>query len=117
MSVSRLDKSDDWTFGLQRAGYITGNNEVIQNVKTRVKSFQNDFFLDMSANINWFSILGSLNNRNVILREVERVTSQTEGVANVRDVQLTKKTSRNATITIIFDTIYNNDRLEIEATV
>jgi hypothetical protein len=114
MSVARLDSNADWTFGLQKQGYITGTDEVAQNIKTRIKSFAFDWFLDVEAEIDWWSILSSLNNRNTILQEVERVTSNTEGVASVNDIKIISKRARDVTISIDVVTIYN-DRLTLEA--
>ena len=115
MKVRRLDKNNDWTFGNGKANYLKDNNAVLQNVTTRLKSFKNDWFLDGDANIDWFNILGSKENRKTILFEVSRVTTQTEGVTKINLIELTETDQRAAKISIVLDTIYTvNNALGFE---
>jgi len=112
MKVRRLDKNKDWTFGNGQANYLKNNDAVLQNVTTRLKSFKNDWFLDGDANIDWFNILGSKENRKTILFEVSRVTTQTEGVTKINSIEIQEESeTRAASILINLDTIYtvNND--------
>lgn len=108
MRVRKLDGGNDWTFGQGMANYINGSDAIRQNVATRIKSFQNDWFLDTDAEIDWFNILGSKNNKNIIEREVERVTKETFGVASVDNVELIKIENRVANIIVKFTTIYDD---------
>lgn len=112
MSVRRLDSSGDWTFGQGKANYIRRSAEIRQNVVTRIKSFANDWFLDVRANIDWFNILSQKNNQKTILAEVRRVTLNTEGVREITKLTLIQVTDRAATIELGFKTIYDDDFLE-----
>lgn len=115
MKVRRLDKNNDWTFGNGKANYLKDNNAVLQNVATRLKSFKNDWFLDGEANIDWFTILGSKENKQTIINEVERVTLQTEGVTKINLIEITETEHRAAKISIVLDTIYTvNNALGFE---
>ena len=107
MKVRRLIDGD-WTFGQSMANYIEGSEAIRQNVSTRIKSFTNDWFLDIDAHIDWYSILGNKNNKQTIINEVYRVTKETEGVANVEMVEVTNIENRNATIMVKFTTIYDD---------
>jgi capsule polysaccharide export protein KpsE/RkpR len=107
MSVRRIDSSGDWTFGQGKANYIRRDDEIRQNVVTRLKSFKFDWFLDTQANIDWFNILGQKSNQETIFREVERVVLNTFGVTEILRLELTRLTDRDATILIEFVTIYN----------
>jgi len=112
MSVRKIEEDSDWTFGQGLGNYITKDNEIAQNVVTRIKSFKNDYFLDNSQNIDWLNILGVKNNEDLILSEVRRVVQQTEGVQRVNDVSLIQNVERNAIIQINYDTIYNQNILK-----
>ena len=89
------------------------DNAIIQNVKTRLKSLKNDFFLDGESNIDWFGILGQIKNQNTVLNEIYRVTLATDGVVEINDIQIVNLEKRNATIAIDFATI-NTQRIKIE---
>jgi len=113
MKVRRIDKNGDWTFGQGTANYADGAEAVRQNVLTRLKSFQNDWFLDMNACIDWLSILGNKNNREIIRREVRRVCGETVGVLAVTSVQIdTVNHNRKADITLSFATFYDKQFTE-----
>lgn len=110
MQVRELDENQDWKFGYGKANYIKKNDAILQNVQTRLKSFKNDWFLDQDANIDWFNILGQKETKETIIKEVERVTLQTEGVTKINIIELTEdKETRKATINIDLDTIYSTN--------
>lgn len=109
IKVRKLDKDNDRTFGSGTANYTIEDTAITQNVQTRLKSFKNDFFLDIQANIDWFNILGQKNNEGIIKSEIYRVANNTDGVLTVNSVDITKLENRNATIEISIDTIYNKD--------
>ena len=88
MSVSRITESGDWTFGKGKANLAFNSEEIRQNVVTRLKSFANDWFLDISANIDWFNILGNKNNEKTIRSEVTRIVLSTDGIATLDKFEL-----------------------------
>lgn len=107
MQVRQLNEDQDWMFGYGKANYLKDNDAILQNVQTRLKSFKNDWFLDQDANIDWFNILGQKETKETIVKEVERVTLQTDGVTRINLIELNEnKETRNATINIDLDTIY-----------
>ena len=108
MSVSRLDENGDWTFGQGLANYVRNSEEVSQSLVTRLKSFANDWFLDTRAEIDWFNILGNKNNEEIILREVERVARETDGVKTIDALQAAvNREDRTARIDISYTDIFN----------
>jgi hypothetical protein len=113
MSVRALDSSGDWTFGQSLANYLTGADEVRQNVITRLKSFKNDWFLDTTQNIDWFNILGNKNTQKIIIQEITRVTQETDGVRQVNNVTiLSINLKRELTVSLSFDTIYDQSFIQ-----
>ena len=106
MSVRALDKNGDWTWGQGKANYLTKSAEIAQNITTRVRSFKNDWFLDTDANINWFTILGNLNNQETIRREIERVTIETAGVKSIKKIDIVTSDSRDASTILSYTDIF-----------
>lgn len=109
MSVRKLNSDFDWTFGKGKAQYLTGSDEIAQNVVTRLRSFKFDWFLDTQANIDWLTILGSKNNRGIIVNEISRVTAETVGVKNILEVTIVNVTNRDAQILLRYVDIYDNE--------
>ena len=108
MKTSRLDTDGDWTFGKGKANYSTNSEAIRQNVKTRILSFANDWFLDITANIDWFNILGNRNNEKTIKNEVTRVVLATEGVLTLDKYEL-EVTDREAIIKIKYTDIFDEN--------
>ena len=112
MIVSRLDKNGDWSFGKSLDNYATNDEAIAQNVVTRIKSFKNNWFLDIDANIDWIDILGVKNNKEQITNEISRVVKSTYGVKNLVSIEVVSVENRNAKIRVEFETIYNKKFLE-----
>ena len=110
MSVSRITENGDWTFGKGKANLAVNSEEIRQNVVTRLKSFANDWFLDISANIDWFNILGNKNNEQTIRAEVTRVILATEGVTTLDKFELIVD-EREANIIIEFTDIFEEPNI------
>lgn len=112
MIISRLTAEGDWTFGRGIANYAKDNEAVGENIKSRLKSFANDWFLDTDANIDWVSILSVKNNKNLILSEVSRVISESDGVIKILSLDLTTNSARDRSVTILalVSTVFNNQQ-------
>lgn len=111
IKVRGLDDNGDFTFGNNQANYKLDDNAILQNVQTRLKSLKNDFFLDSEANIDWFGILGQINNQEIVISEVYRVTLATDGVIGINDINIVNLDKRDATIEVNFVTINNKEIL------
>jgi hypothetical protein len=112
VSVSPLDKDNDWVFG--RAGYKRGSDEVRQNVITRIRCFTADWFLDVTDGIDWYALLGQKNTQQQIISAVEKRILETVGVLSIEQLQVVESTSeaerkeRKLTLNIRFKTIYDD---------
>lgn len=102
MRVSALDSNDDWTMGKGRANYITGSEAIAQNVKTRLRSFEDDWYLDVTHGVPWIELFSNLGTQRRIVRAVERTVLQTEGVLSMSDIQVTN-IDKNRRARIEFD--------------
>lgn len=112
MRVSRLDDDGDWTFGKGRANYLRRSEAIRQSVVTRLRSFTNDWFLDVNHGLPWLEMLGERNTQKRILREIERSVLETEGVRAIDRLRLVSIDSNRAaeielTFIDIFDTRYD----------
>ena len=114
MSVRRLDVNNDWVFGSGLADYIQEEAEINQDLSTRLKSFKNDNPLNMDNNIDWIGLLGRKGTEDTILKEIERVALQTEGITRITSLEVTKTVDRVQSISLLYNTIYTeNEELEI----
>jgi len=107
MSVSRLDSNGDWTFGQGLAGYITGSDEIKQNVVTRIQSFKNDWFLDTDAHIDWFNLLSNRNTKETTKSQLSKTVLDTVGVNTLDELNfILDRENRKANIQLSYTDIY-----------
>lgn len=107
MRVRRNTANGDWSMGRGLTDYAKEDEAILQNVVTRIKSFQNDWFLDTRANIDWFNLLGRKGTQDQTEGEVARIVIGTRGVVRINSLKLTK-TSRQANISLTITTIFNS---------
>ncbi len=108
MTSSGLTEAGDWRFGKGRAVYLRRSDAIRQNVVTRLRSFTDDWFLDIAAGIDWIELMGRKDTEARILRDIERTVLTTEGVRSIQSLRLVEiDQDRGATIelsaTDIFD--------------
>lgn len=109
MSVRKLI-NDDWSFGFGLNNYINKDDEIGQNVKTRLKSFKFDWFLNFNENIDWLAILGEKNNSQTIEDEIRRVVLSTDGVVRITSLVFGDiGKNREVPINLTIDTVYGSD--------
>ena len=111
MRVRRLN-GHDWTFGRGRADYVKNQAAIAQNIKTRLLSFKNDWFLDIDANIDWMNLLGQRGTEKIIENEVARVILTTSGVVRINSLSLQNK-ERRVIIEANITTIFGNDTITV----
>lgn len=111
MRVRRLN-GHDWTFGRGRADYVKDQAAIAQNIKTRLLSFKNDWFLDIDANIDWMNLLGQRGTEKIIENEVTRVVLTTSGVVRINSLSLQNK-ERRVIIEANITTIFGNDTITV----
>lgn len=105
--VRALDDNWDWTFGQGVANYLHNDDEIVQNVQTRLKSFKNDYFLNLEAGLDWWTLLSTKNSN--LVQEIKNTIILTNGVLRVNNVSIVENKKRNAIIDIDFDTIFNKN--------
>ena len=109
MRIRSIDSDNDWNFGKGKQSYIKDNNALMQNLKTRIQSFVNDCFFDITAGIDWFNLLGSKDQENIVA-SVRKVIIDTEGVTRINTIDIyTDSVTRNLQVTYNINTQYTNN--------
>lgn len=110
MRVAGLTAAGDWQFGKGKASYLTRSDAIAQNVVTRLRSFTEDWFLDISDGLPWFDLMGNKQTEQRILREVERVVLSTFGVRTITLLRVDGiDTNRDASIRLTYTDIFNTE--------
>ena len=83
MIFRALDENKDWTFGKGLNNYKSENAAVGLNISTRINSWLNDCFFDLTAGIDWYNRLGSKNQRELLEQDLRRIILQSEDVTGI----------------------------------
>ena len=108
MTFRALDNNHDWTFGAGTANYVSANDEIALNLKTRLLSFWNNCFFDLEAGIDWFGLL-EYNQQENLQDAINAVIIETEGITAINDIQVVMRSGRNVNITYDVKTIYKTN--------
>ena len=113
MNFRALTASNDWLFGQGRESYAFGEAAVGLNIKTRLLSFINNCFFDMTAGIDWFTYLGLPGKQQQTLLSIRANILQAYGVVSINSVTLNlNDATRTAVITININTIYSQNYIQ-----
>lgn len=110
MLFRQIYATNDWAFGQGRGSYLTGQDALGANIKTRLLFFLNDCFFAMSTGIDWWNLLGTKNPAalNNILIQTRQVIASSEGVVRINSVSVKfNSVERNVELTYNIDTIYS----------
>jgi hypothetical protein len=99
MKVRRLDYFADWTFGQGLANYADRGESTAQRTRTRLLSFQGDWFLDLDYGMPWLTDFERPGNLPDIERAARLTILQTSGVAQLDELDLVLSPERILTIT------------------
>jgi hypothetical protein len=106
MIFRNLDKNSDWTFGRGIGCYVDLNSAIGLNIKTRILSWLDDCFFDLTAGIDWLNRLGSKNQRELLELDLRRIILQSEGVTGILEFE-SQLIGRNFTANYSVQTIYS----------
>ena len=113
MIIRALTPSHDWTFGQGQQNYLTNQNAIIENINTRLLSFVNDCFFDLTTAVDWFRLLGSKATQQEIILTCRATILASYGVIRVNSVNITtQRTSRNLVLSYNCDTIFTKNSLQ-----
>lgn len=107
MAIARkVDDDNDWLFGKGKNDYIKNNDEVAQNIKTRLGMFLGDCFFDQGAGIDWFNALGTKDQIPLNLF-INAIILNTPNVTGIVQLLLRLDTARNLTVRFKVQTTYS----------
>ena len=110
MSVRRLDKNRDWTFGQGKNNYANNSEAVAQTVQAVLLSFKGDWFLNAEHGIAWFDLMGRNVDLNQIKSELTSTVLNVVGVKKITDYKADlNRETRNLTVTITYKDIFGKE--------
>lgn len=105
MRVRAIDSNGDWSFGRGKSDYKADILGLVQNIRTRLKSFLGDCFFAQSEGIDWWNLLGS--KRQLDLRlAVATTILNTEGVNGMVELSVDLNADRTLTLKYIVTSVY-----------
>ena len=107
MAFRNLDNNHDWTFGIGRNNYVSGSQEVLLNVQTRILSFLGDCFFAPLDGIDWWRLL-DYNKQEEAENAVMATIAETEGVESVNQIDSYINSQRRLTLSYSITDIYGN---------
>ena len=112
MSVRRLDKNHDWTFGQGKQNYAIKSEAIAQTVKCRILSFKNDWFLNTEHGIAWFDFMEKGTNLDLVKSELISAVLDVDEVEEITNYNATlNRETRKFTAQITYRDIYKNEQL------
>lgn len=102
-----LDGNGDWVFGSGTSDYVTGNQEIGLNLKTRILSFLGDCFFAANEGIDWFNLLDYRYQDRLELA-VQEVVKNTPGVTAINSIDFLLGANRKLTIAYNIQTVFSS---------
>ena len=106
MIIRALDTAYDFTFGKGRQDYLTDNNAIALNIRTRLFEFLNDCFFNTEAGLDWFRLLGTKATQQEIILSCRSVILQSYGVVQINRIDASFNDNRQLTLSFEVDTIF-----------
>jgi hypothetical protein len=94
-------------FGKGKQSYLKDLRALQANLKTRLMSFSNDCFFDTQSGIDWFNLIGS-KDQDELLSSIRKIILETDGVTKINSLETYRDSStRSFRIEYNIDTIYS----------
>lgn len=106
-----LDVNHDFTFGIGKNNYLSGQLAIAQDIQTRLYEFLNDCFFNLKAGVDWntlMSSLGAVKNEQQIFLSCRAIILQTYGVVKIRSLTISITSNRAINIQGVVDTIFTS---------
>ena len=107
MIMRNLDKNGDWLFGQGKSNFISGNDAIGLNIRTRVFEWVNDCFFNMTAGVDWLNGLGSRGQQKIIEQQIRKVILNSYGVTALTDFSMSL-IGRAINVSYSINTIFSN---------
>ena len=87
MRVRLVDQNNDWTFGLQQAGYTRTSTAVVLDIRLKLQEWFGDCFFALQNGIPWDVRLGNHNQKQLLDNDVRNTALSVLGVLGITDFQ------------------------------
>ncbi len=106
MIIRNSTASNDFSFGKGLSDYLTNENAILHNIKTRLLQWKGDCFYAEAEGVDYNNLL-DVGTKNLLDSDVKRIILQSEGVIKINAFESTldnteRAYSGEATITTIF---------------
>lgn len=108
MSFRNLTGEHDWVWGTGKNSYVTENDEIALNVKTRVLSFLGDCFFAPTEGIDWWNFL-NYHSSDKLENAVQETIAKTDGVVDVNAIDSYLNANRKINLSYDINTIYTKN--------
>jgi len=88
MIIRSLDQNGDWNMGHGKSDFLSGQQAVALNIKTRLLCFLGNCPWDMQAGIDWITLLGKSNTAAQIQLNVRTRILQSFGVLRINSLSV-----------------------------
>lgn len=105
MKVSAITSDGDWRFGRGKNDYIGRSRAVKQKVLTRVRSHQQDWYLDTTHGVPWMDLIGQRGTKPRLDAELENIVLNTEGVLSIVSLE-SSVSGRDYSARIVYRDVY-----------
>lgn len=99
---------EEWLFGHSLADYRTKQNQIMQDVYTALYEWKYDCFFALENGIDWYTRLGSKNQRELLDQDILDTIQNRSGVLSVLDFN-SSLVGRHYTCTCNVITEYSNN--------
>lgn len=106
-----LDANSDWSFGNGIGSYVTEEQEIALNVKTRIMSFLGDCFFATDEGIDWWNLL-DYRYQDRLENAVQDVIKNTPGVTAINSVDVLVGANRQIRLQYDIQTIYSQSYID-----
>lgn len=103
--------ADDWQFGNGLGSYVTEEQEIAINLKTRIMSFLGDCFFATNEGIDWWNLL-DYRYQDRLENAVQEVIKDTPGVTAINSVDVIVGANRKIRLQYDIQTIYSKSYIE-----
>ncbi len=108
MIIRALDNDGDSTFGQGTENFLSGQNAIAENIKTRLYSFLRDCFFDIQAGIDWIRFMSIPTKSQEIELSCRGIVLQSYGVVKLNNISASV-VDRKISISINIDTIFTQN--------
>lgn len=106
MTFRNLDGTHDWVWGTGKNSYVSENQEIALNIKTRILSFLGDCFFATGEGIDYWNLLDR-NKQEQLENQIQATIIQTPGVNKINSVEVLIGANRTFNVTYSVNTIYS----------